>query len=246
MAVTDEIYKGAFVIAMAYAENAAFELHEHFPVFLMGNSLSTWVRAKQKERGVLKDMSEHLFTNSRLDLVHHPDDTYLFNKMTREEKQAMFNTAEFFNSQVTGLRPIDLKYQKALQRHLRPLALYTSHKGKTGDDQKFIAIAEGAEMPLYAFTYGVELVQFYYEDATATKDSFQLDHSILARNHAQTIANLIATELRMNDHLFDQEETVFDSLIRHEELASITYLSQTPNKKFVPLGMEVHDVYILH
>ena len=133
---------------------------------------------------------------------------------------------------------MDLKYQKALTRHLKPLALFTSHDGREKDEEKFIAIAEGAEMPLYAFTYGVELVQFYYEDATATGDQFVLDHSILARKHAQTIANLIAAEARMSDHEFDQEETVFNSLMRHEELASITYLSHTPNKKFVPKGME--------
>ena len=46
IAVTNEIYKSAFVIAMAYAENENFEEKEHFPVFLMGNSLSTWVRSK--------------------------------------------------------------------------------------------------------------------------------------------------------------------------------------------------------
>lgn len=143
---------------MGYAENAAFELKEHFPVFLMGSSLSTWVRAKQNKKGVLTEMKDYMFTNSRLDLVHHPDDTYLFNKMSREEKQAMFNTAEFFNSQVTGLRPMDLKNQRALTRHLRPLALFTSTNGEINDEEKFIAIAEGAEMPLYAFTYGVELV----------------------------------------------------------------------------------------
>ena len=72
-----------------------------------------------------------------------------------------------------------------------------------------------------------------------------LDHSILARKHAQTIANLIAAEARMNDHTFD-EESVFDNLIRHHELASIKYLSQSPNKSFVPRGMEQHEVYILH
>ncbi len=108
LAVTDETYKGAFVIAMAYAENAAFEVKEHFPVFLMGNSLGTWIRAKQSKKNVLKDMSEYQYTNSRIDIIDHPDDTYLFNKMTREEKKAMFNTAEFFNMQVSGLRPKDL------------------------------------------------------------------------------------------------------------------------------------------
>ena len=69
LAVTDEGYKSAFVIAMAYAENEAFEVQEHFPVFMMGNSLSTWVRSKQSNKGVLKDMAEYKHTNSRIDLV---------------------------------------------------------------------------------------------------------------------------------------------------------------------------------
>ena len=246
MAVTDETYRQAFVSALAYCEHKAFELKEHFPVFMMGNSLGTWIRSKQKQINTLTNMEDYLFTNSRVDLVSHPDDTYLFNKMTREEKQAMFNTAEFFNAQYTGLRPKDLKVQNSLKRHLRPLAVFTSHDKITNEEDKFIAIAEGAEMPIYAFTYGVELVQFFFEDATATKDQFVLDHSILARKHAQTIANLIAAEARMNEHSFDHEESVFENLIKHEELASIKYLSQTPNKSFVPLGMESHDVYILH
>ena len=55
-------------------------------------------------------MGEYKHTNSRIDLIEHPDDTYLLHKMTREEKQAVFNTALFFNMQCTGLRPSDLKY----------------------------------------------------------------------------------------------------------------------------------------
>jgi len=108
LAVTNEAYKDAFVIAMAYTEHEVYEKHEHFPVFLMGNSLSTWVRSKQKEFNVLTDMKAYKHSNSRLDLVQHPNDTYLFNKMTREEKKAVFNTAQFFNMQTTGLRPVDL------------------------------------------------------------------------------------------------------------------------------------------
>ena len=59
---------------------------------------------------MLTDMAEYKHSNSRIDLVSHPDDTYLFNKITREEKMAIFNTAQFFNMQVTGLRPVDLMY----------------------------------------------------------------------------------------------------------------------------------------
>ena len=70
-----------------------------------------------------------------------------------------------------------------MHRHLRPLALYTGH-GIENEEEKFIAIAEGAEMPIYAFTYGIEMVQFYFEDPTHTLDNFRLDHSIIARKHA--------------------------------------------------------------
>ena len=190
-------------------------------------------------------MAAFKHANSRIDLVEHPNDTYLFNKMTREEKQAVFNTAQFFNMQVSGLRPSDLKFQKALQRHLKPLALFTGH-GIEKDEDKFIAIAEGAEMPLYAFTYGVEMIQFYFEDPSATLDSFQLDHSIIARKHAQTVANLIAAEARLSSHSFDHEDSVFAQLIRQEELAKVTYGASNSLRELLPTGMTEHEIYILH
>ena len=51
-------------------------------------------------------------------------------------------------------------------------------------DGQFIAIAEGIELPLYVFTYQVEMVQFYFEDPSETLDEFMLDHSLIARKHA--------------------------------------------------------------
>ena len=190
-------------------------------------------------------MGEYKHTNSRIDLIEHPDDTYLLHKMTREEKQAVFNTAQFFNMQCTGLRPSDLKYQVGLSKHLRPLAVFTGH-GIDAEEDRFIAIAEGVEMPLYAFTYGLEMVQFYFEDPTQTLDNFQLDHSIIARKHVQTIANLIAAEARLNDHSFDHENTVFKNLVRQEELAVVTYASSNYLGEILPAGMTDHEIYILH
>lgn len=116
---------------------------------------------------------------------------------------------------------------------MRPLALYQSHDIKN-DKEKFIAIAEGIDLPLYAFTYGIEMIQFYYEDPTASLDNFFLDHSIIARKHAQTVANLIAAEARMNDHSFDSYSDVSNYLIRHEELAQISYKT---HKDTLPAGM---------
>ena len=73
-----------------------------------------------------------------------------------------------------------------------------------------------------------------------------MDRSIIARKHAQTIASLIAAEARMNDHSFAHEDAVFESLIRHEELANISYSASNSLRELLPKGMSDHEVYILH
>lgn len=78
-----------------------------------------------------------------------------------------------------------------MAKRLKPVAVYSSH-GIEDPEEQFIAIAEGIDLPLYAFTYAIEMTQFYFEDPSATLDNYQLDHSIVARTHAQSIANLIA------------------------------------------------------
>lgn len=176
MTVNDEAYKLAFVDTLHYQELQVYEEQEHFPLFLMGNSLQTLVRAKQNSSGHLTQMKQHKNKNLGLEMVGHPADTYLFSQMTREEKQAVFNTGNFFNKQTSGLTVSSLESDAALSRNLVPLATYS--------DSEFVAIAEAKKVPLYAFTYGLELVQFYFEDSTANLDNNVLDHSLIARKHA--------------------------------------------------------------
>lgn len=64
-------------------------------------------------------------------------------------------------------------------------------------------------MPLYAFTYGLDLVQFYFENATLNLDEDVLDHSLVARTHAQYMAHLIADESRLSSHEYTHPEAVF-------------------------------------
>ena len=70
-------------------------------------------------------------------------------------------------------------------------------------------------MPVYAFTYQVEMIQFYFEDPSETLDTFLLDHSLIARKHAQAISAIMADESRLSTHNFADDEEVFESLIRH-------------------------------
>ena len=136
-----------------------------------------------------------------------------------------------------------------LKRLLSPIALFRSfdQEGKQVDNKErhFIAIAEGKTMPLYVFTYDIEAVQFVFEDPTANLDKFVLDHSIVARRHAQFISKQIADEGRLSKHTADMSE--LPKLVRHHKLVSIAYTNDRDHKTHfnLPLGMNERDVYLL-
>ena len=244
LAVTDERYKSTFVDVIMHSEEAATDNGIHFPVFMMGNSLQTYVRSRSKTRGSITDMTDLKHTNSRVELVQHPEDTFLFHGMDVVEAQAVFNTAQMFNLQVSGVTADRLLHDTAIKGKLKPLAVFSSHDIEDEQD-RFVAIAEGKEFPLYAFTYGVDLIQFYFENPTDTMDNFYLDHSIIARKHAQSIALLIAQEARLCSNSFEVEDEVFEKLIRHESLVQFSYSSTKIKQESMPVGMTEHDIYIL-
>ena len=179
LTMTDQLYKDAFVQVLMYQERLQYENHDHFPVFLMGNSLQSLVRARQTSKGHLSNMSSIKHQSVGLEMVPHPNETFFFDSMTREAKQAVFNQATFFNKQSSGLTTANLKSDEKLKSILKTLATF-----KTSGDSEFIAIAEGKKVPFYVFTYNVEMAQFYYEDPSLTGDKQTLDHSIIAREHA--------------------------------------------------------------
>jgi len=124
-----------------------------------------------------------------------------------------FTLGKFFNKQHTGFRIKDLESDDHLKRWLTPIATF---KG-TGDAQtremvsndkdydsshEFIAIAEGITLPVYVFTYNIEMTQFVYTDMMKSKDQEEcLDKSLLSRHHAQFISHQIADEARLNNHI---------------------------------------------
>lgn len=122
----------------------------------------------------------------------HPSSTYLFDKMTRSEHQAVFNAGKFLNSQNNGLRLRELNLDTVLSNLIEPIAIFRNFNedGTISDDldSHFIAIAEAKDYPVYFFTYDIEAVQFVFEDPTVNLDNHVLDHSIITRAHAQYIA----------------------------------------------------------
>lgn len=54
----------------------------------------------------------------------HPRNTYLFDTMTREEQQAVFNAGKFLNSQNLGLRMRELDLDAKLYSMINPIAVF--------------------------------------------------------------------------------------------------------------------------
>lgn len=66
----------------------------------------------------------------------HPGHTYLFDGMTREEQQAVFNAGKFLNSQSYGLRVRELNLDANLYNELEPIAVFRNfnENGSHSDD----------------------------------------------------------------------------------------------------------------
>lgn len=64
LTVSDEEYKSAFMDVLSYTTEQARFNQEHFPVFFMGNTLTTLVQAVQEMKGRLTPMND--LTNQAL------------------------------------------------------------------------------------------------------------------------------------------------------------------------------------
>lgn len=242
--ILDDAYKSAFIDTLIYLEESVQIKKEHFPVFMMGNSLQTLVRARQESVNTLKPMEDLRNEMLMVEMLGMPSDSYFFNGMDREEKQAVFNTGTFFNRQSSGLRLRELAKDAELFKMLEPLATFIS--ASESEEDQFIAIAEAHNLPLYVFTYGLEMTQFYFEDPTLNNDEYLLDHSLVARTHSQFIANTIADEGRQSVHEFADPSSVYDKLIIHKPLMSVVYQNMdTDLSTTMPAGMSEHEIYLL-
>ena len=58
---------------------------------------------------------------------------------------------------------------------------------------------------------------------------------------------MIADESRLSSHKFEDPEEIFDNLIRHHDLVSVSYQSASNkgDKSAMPTGMANHDIYML-
>lgn len=109
----------------------------------------------------------------------------------------------YFNKQGSGVRVKDIQQDENLKLLITPLAtiegsayvttklsLYDFNETPYDPEEEFVAIAEGLKLPIYIFTYNVEMTQFISTNLMHEPDQTELiDKSIAARHHAQFIAH---------------------------------------------------------
>lgn len=132
-------------------------------------------------------------------------ETFLLHQLLNDSSTAhAFDLGKFFNKQSSGLRVKDIDSDEILRKAIQPLATFEG-SGFTYDkrdlDQpdedrlydpadEFVAIAEGIDLPVYLFTYNVEMTQFVSTEIMDRDDQEELlDKSIPARHHAQFVAH---------------------------------------------------------
>jgi hypothetical protein len=186
----------------------------------------------------------------------------LLHQLSEDQSNAhAFDMGQFFNRQNRGFKLKSIDYDLGLSGVLSPIATFEGSalaendkifggESKSNEDYKekdeFVAIAEGIDIPLYIFTYNIEMTQFVYTDLLTNPDQQEIiDKSIPARHHSQFISNQIADEGRLSNHNFTVSEAQYTKLIRHHKIATVEYQSNEAVPYPMPKGLEKHDVYII-
>jgi len=206
---------------------------------MMGKACQTFITQMGASKGTLVDMQSWKNRNIELDLLQAHNDTFLLHPLQDDPSlDHAFAMGEFFNRQQTGFRMRELMLDEKLRKWFTPIATFkNSGKADTAisfeaskeelpynKNEEFVAIAEATDIPLYIFTYNVEMTQFVYTDIMASENQEEIiDKSIPARHHSQFISAQIADEARLNNHKFEISEDDFAKLIMHHKIISVEY-----------------------
>ena len=140
-------------------------------MFLMGKSGQSFVMQNSHMKNNLHHMRQWSNGNIQLSLLKEHQDTFLFHHLQNDTSaEHAMQLGYYFNRQSRGLRVKDLQDDEVLKKIITPLAtIYGSADIRTthsfvnytefpyNENEEFIAIAEGIDLPIYMFTYNVEM-----------------------------------------------------------------------------------------
>ena len=229
----------------------------------MGKSGHSFIRKLGLSNSAHQNMMQYRNTNLELELLKDFNDTFFLHQLQFDKSNAhAFALGKFFNRQHSGIRVKDLKSDDRLKKWITPVATFKGSGDARNDilqadkvspydsNDEFIAIAEGIDLPLYMFTYNVEMTQFTFTDMMKSIDQEEcIDKSLISRHHAQFISHQIADEARLNNHKYDIEDSDHERMIKNHQIVSVEYINDSDDLKqewkALPKGLEEHDIYLI-
>ena len=238
----------------------------------MGKSGQMFIKETSYMKGRLRHMRQWSNGNVRVNLLKEHEDTFLFHALQNDSSaDHAIRLGHYFNKQGSGVTVNDMLTDENLKRIITPLATiegsaYVTYplsfvdfsKEEYKPKEEIVAIAEGVKLPIYMFTYNVEMTQFVSTDLGKEPDQTEIiDKSIAARHHAQFIAHQNADEGRLNNHNVADSDTadatrcmqkLWPKLIRHHKLIALDLPDETENNQIeypLPKGLHSYDAYII-
>ena len=248
-----------------FVEDTNKKNREYFPMFVMGKGVHSFMRKLGLSMSIFRNMYDYRNQNLQVELLKDYNDTFILHPLQFDRSNAeSFTLGKFFNKQHTGFRIRDLNLDEKLKQWITPIATFKGtgdahenikvdgvEKNDYNKDYEFIAIAEGIHLPIYLFTYNIEMTQFVYTDMYKNPDQEEcIDKSLLSRHHAQFISSQIADEARLNNHKRDIEDHDFKRLIKNHKVISLENQKDSDSRSHgfnpMPQGLEEHDVYLIN
>ncbi len=83
-------------------------------------------------------------------------------------------------------------------------------------------MVEGTYMPFFGFSHRLDKVQFGFHAMADSTEHSSVDHSKVAIEHAQNIANLIVDEARLSANMFEWTNDEQAMLLNNFPLKSVS------------------------
>lgn len=253
-------YQATFANILAYAIKKNHDEHDYFPVFLLGNTLQTFVYDRvPNDKSILSTIpGSFVNANVKLRTTIDPARSFILDELSNQTLQEYVHGGSFFNRQRFGLKVkhfedeaiINKRYQIVATINAEPDRKPSQTNGSlsTSEKDEFVAILESLDIPLYFILYDVSYSQFVFSERYFSESGKQLvDHSIASRTHAQFIAAQLHDEAAHCKHSFQDSRTLEPLLIsKRGKVADINYatLEEDPSSSNMPAGLESQEVYI--
>lgn len=155
-------------------------------------------------------------------------ETFVYDEVDGLELESILDTIKFYNEVDVGFRLGGFNFLKELKVFV-PVATY--HQENSDDrSQEFVSMVEGTYMPFFGFAHRLDKVQFGFHAMADSTEHSNVDHSKVAIEHAQNVANLIVDEARLSANMFEWTNDEQAMLLNNFPLKSVSL----PYQSFSP------------